>query len=140
MTCEDVMTGEDVMTDLVVLKRTRVALKRAVVVVLKKRFLIRPPSNDHEYSEGVMQLFPADVLLIEDKAVIAQMYVLVASVSSIRMYRHSEGHIHLVAREKKMKADLDACFDSLSEMAEDLDTVDIEMLNLYAKSSNGIFS
>ncbi|PFX21920.1 Cadherin-like and PC-esterase domain-containing protein 1 [Stylophora pistillata] len=35
-----------------------------------------------EYSEGVMQLFPADVLLIEDKAVIAQMYVLDGSGSN----------------------------------------------------------
>ena len=43
--------------------------------------------------EAVLQSFPADVLLIEDKVAIVQVYVLVTSVSPIRVYRHGEGHV-----------------------------------------------
>lgn len=46
-------------------------------------------------SEAVVQSFPADVLLIEDKAVIVQVYALVTSVSPLRVYRHNEGHVLL---------------------------------------------
>ena len=50
-------------------------------------------------SEAVVQSFPADVLLIEDKVVIVQVYALVTSVSPLRVYRHKDGHMYLQGTE-----------------------------------------
>ena len=50
--------------------------------------------------EAVLQSFPEDTLLIEDKAFIVQVYVLVTSVSPLRVYRHHEGHVHFVNKEQ----------------------------------------
>lgn len=55
----------------------------------------------NELSEGVVQLFPADVLLIKDKVVIVQVYALVTSISPLRVYRHKEGHVYLQGSEKE---------------------------------------
>lgn len=54
----------------------------------------------NESSEAVVQSFPADVLLIEDKVVIVQVYALVTSVSPLRVYRHNEGHMYLQGTEQ----------------------------------------
>ena len=43
--------------------------------------------------KAVLQLYPSNVVLIEDKPAIVQVYVLVTSVSPLRVYRHSEGRI-----------------------------------------------
>jgi len=51
-------------------------------------------------SEAVVQSFPADVLLIEDKTVVVQVYALVTSVSPLRVYRHNEGHVYLKGTEQ----------------------------------------
>ena len=48
--------------------------------------------------KAVLQLYPSDAVLIEDKPVIVQLYVLVTSVSPLRVYRHSEGHILFAGR------------------------------------------
>lgn len=53
----------------------------------------------NELSEAVVQSFPADVLLIEDKVVIVQVYALVTSVSPLRVYRHKDGHMYLQGTE-----------------------------------------
>lgn len=50
--------------------------------------------------EAVVQSFPGDVLVIEDKAVIVQVYALVTSVSPLRVYRHNDGHVLLTATEQ----------------------------------------
>ena len=50
--------------------------------------------------KAVLQLYPSDVVLIEDKPPIVQLYVLVTSVSPLRVYRHSEGRILFAGREQ----------------------------------------
>ncbi|CAH3114472.1 unnamed protein product [Pocillopora meandrina] len=99
-----------------------------------------------ESSEGVMQLFPADALLIEGKAVIAQVYVLVTSVSPLRIYRHRKGHAHLVAREQdglasnwnfeKFYLHLVENFgeDKTSKAIEEMDEIVVKMLLLLEQS------
>jgi len=96
--------------------------------------------------EAVLQLFPADVALIEEKAVIVQVYVLVTSVSPLRVYRHSEGHALLVhnglqdASDKqdngKFFQHLETYFgeDRVSEAIQQMDELVVKMLLLLEPS------
>ncbi|XP_078369114.1 cadherin-like and PC-esterase domain-containing protein 1 isoform X2 [Oculina patagonica] len=102
-------------------------------------------------SEAVVQSFPADVLLIEDKAVIVQIYALVTSVSPLRVYRHNEGHVLLRGTEQVSSGnwDLEQFYkhlennfgeDKISKAIEWMDELVVKMLLLLEPSLVTYFS